>query len=316
MLTQLAFGVVSLRNRRSQMRFDLTDLRLFLQIVEAGSITQGAERAHLALAAASTRIRNMETSLGTPLLHRGRLGVEPTPAGHTLIQHARLLLQQAERMNGDLAEYADGLKGQVRLLSNTNALTEFLPESLSDFLASHPQVSIDLEERLSDEIVAAVADGAADIGIVAGTVAVVGLEVLPFRSDRFVLIVAPGHPLAKLRRIAFTEALDYDFVGLDRTSALQRFLAEKAERGGRRLRLRVQLRSFDPVCRLVECNVGVVVVPATTTERQRRTMAIHRIELADDWALRELKICVRREAELPGYARDLIRHLTTPVSSA
>jgi len=162
MLTQLAFGVVSLRNRRSQMRFYLTDLRLFLQIVEAGSITQGAERAHLALVAASTRIRNMETSLGTPLLHRGRLGVEPTPAGHTLIQHARLLLQQAERMNGDLAEYADGLKGQVRLLSNTNALTEFLPESLSDFLASHPQVSIDLEERLSDEIVAAVADGATD----------------------------------------------------------------------------------------------------------------------------------------------------------
>jgi len=219
-------------------------------------------------------------------------------------------------MNGDLAEYADGLKGQVRLLSNTNALTEFLPESLSDFLASHPQVSIDLEERLSDEIVAAVADGAADIGIVAGTVAVVGLEVLPFRSDRFVLIVAPDHPLAKLRRIAFTEALDYDFFGLDRTSALQRFLAEKAERCGRRLRLRVQLRSFDAVCRLVECNVGVGVVPATTAERQRKTMAIHRIELADDWALRELKICVRREAELPAYARDLIRHLTLPVSSA
>src|SRR5262249_40224950 len=142
-----------------------------------------------------------------------------------------------------------------------------------------------------------------------------GLEVLPFRCDRFVLIVALGHSLSKLRRIAFAEALDYDFVGLDRTSALQRFLAEKAERGGRRLRLRVQLRSFDAVCRLVECNVGVGVVPATTAERQRTTMAIHRLELADDWALRELKICVRREAELPTYARDFIRHLTKPVST-
>jgi DNA-binding transcriptional LysR family regulator len=294
------------------MRFDLTDLRLYLQIVEAGSITRGAERAHLAIAAASTRIRNMEASLGTPLLHRGRLGVEPTPAGRTLLHHARLLLQQAERLTGELAEYADGLKGQIRLLSNTNALTEFLPEPLSDFLAAHPQVNIDLEERLSDEIVAMVADGAADIGIVAGTVAAPGLDVLPFRTDRFVLVVAPAHPLAAASRIAFAEVLDHDFVGLDRSSALQRFLSEKAERAGSRLKLRVQLRSFDAVCRLVECNVGIGVVPATTAERHRATMSIHRIDLTDDWALRELKICVRREADLPAYARDLVRHLTRP----
>jgi len=294
------------------MRFDLTDLRLYLQIVEAGSITRGAERAHLAIAAASTRIRNMEASLGTLLLHRGRLGVEPTPAGRTLLHHARLLLQQAERLTGELAEYADGLKGQIRLLSNTNALTEFLPEPLSDFLAAHPQVNIDLEERLSDEIVAMVADGAADIGIVAGTVAAPGLDVLPFRTDRFVLVVAPAHPLATASRIAFAEVLDHDFVGLDRSSALQRFLSEKAERAGSRLKLRVQLRSFDAVCRLVECNVGIGVVPATTAERHRTTMSIHRIDLTDDWALRELKICVRREADLPAYARDLVRHLTRP----
>jgi len=180
------------------MRFDLTDLRLFLHVVEAGSITHGAERMHLAIAAASTRIRDMEATLGTPLLHRQRQGVQPTEAGRTLLHHARVLLQQAERMRGDLAEYADGLRGQVRLMSNTNALTEFLPEPLSAFLAAHPQVNIDLEERLSDEIVAAVADGTADIGIVAGTVEVAGLEVLPFRVDRFVLVVAPQHPLASV----------------------------------------------------------------------------------------------------------------------
>src|SRR6516164_163068 len=180
------------------MRFDLTDLRLFVHVVEAGSITRGAERMHLAIAAASTRIRNMEEVLGTPLLHRERQGIQPTEAGRTLLHHARVLLQQAERMRGDLAEYADGLRGQVRLMSNTNALTEFLPEPLSAFLAAHPQVNIDLEERLSDEIVAAVAEGTADVGIVAGTVAVTGLEVLPFRVDRFVLVVARNHPLASL----------------------------------------------------------------------------------------------------------------------
>ena len=212
-------------------------------------------------------------------------------------------------MHGELAQYAEGLKGQVRLMSNTNALTEFLPEPLSDFLATHPQVNIDLEERLSDEIVAAVADGTADIGIVAATVEVAGLETLPFRTDRFVLVVPPKHKLAGAQRIAFADVLDFDFVGLDRASALQRFLAEKAERSGRRLKLRVQLRSFDAVCRLVECNVGIGVVPATTAERHARAMAIHRIELADEWALRNLTICIRRAADLPIYARDLVRHL-------
>jgi DNA-binding transcriptional LysR family regulator len=297
------------------MRFDLVDLRLFLHIIEAGSITGGAERMHLALAAASTRIRQMEATLGAPLLQREHHGVRPTPAGRTLVQHARLLLQQAERMRGDLAEYATGLKGHIRLLSNTNALIEFLPEPLSRFLAAHPQVNIDLEERLSAETVAAIAAGTADIGIVAGTAEGTGLETLPFRVDRFVLVVAPGHPLAAARRLSFAELLDHDFVGLDRASALQRFLAEKAEKLGRRLKLRVQLRSFDAICRLVECAVGVGIVPATTAERHRRTLALDIIELADDWALRRLTICMRREADLPIHARDLVRHLTASAES-
>jgi molybdate transport repressor ModE-like protein len=297
------------------MRFDLTDLRLFVHVVEAGSITHGAARMHLAIAAASTRLRNMEDVLGTPLLHRERQGIQMTEAGRTLLHHARVLLQQAERMRSDLAQYAEGIKGQIRLLSNTNALTEFLPEPLSAFLAAHPQVNIDLEERLSDEIVAAVADGTADVGIVAGTVELAGLEVLPFRVDRFVLVVATSHPLSTVERISFPEVLDLDFVGLDRASALQRFLSEKAERLGRRLKLRVQLRSFDAVCRLVECNVGIGVVPATTAERHAQTMSIHPIELADEWAVRKLTICVRRQADLPVYARELVRHLAEPAST-
>ena len=294
------------------MRFDLVDLTLFRDVVEAGTITRGAERSALALAAASTRLKAMEDVVGAPLLTRSRQGVSLTEAGATLLKHARLILAQSARMREDLGVYAGGAAGHVRLLANTNASTEFLPEALSAFLATHPQVNIDLEERLSDEIVAAVADGTADIGIVAGTVDVAGLEVLPFRVDRFVLVVPPGHPLSTAERIAFAEALDFDFVGLDRASALQRFLSEKAERIGRRLRLRVQLRSFDAVCRLVECSVGIGVVPATTAERHARTMSIHRIELTDEWAVRKLTICVRREADLPVYARELVRHLAAP----
>lgn len=291
------------------MRFDLADLSLFRHVAEAGSITHGAARANLALAAASTRIRNMEATLGAPLLVRGRHGISLTQAGRTLLQHARAILTQAERLREDLGAYAGGLTGQVRVLSNTNALTEFLPETLSSFLNTHPHVSIDLEERLSDEIVGLIAEGVADIGIVAGTVDVGRLMTYPFRNDRFVLVVARDHPLAHRTKISFAEVLDHDFVGLDRASALQRFLADKASRIGRPLKLRVQLRSFDAVCRLVERNVGVGIVPASTVRWAAGTMAIKAVDLTDPWALRELTICVRDFNALPPYAQQLVEHM-------
>jgi molybdate transport repressor ModE-like protein len=291
------------------LRFDIPDLSLFRHVVEAGSITQGAARANLALAAASTRIRNMEDAIGAPLLIRNRQGVTPTQAGRTLIQHARTILAQAERLREDLGAYSGGFFSQVRILSNTNALTEFLPDVLSPFLAAHPHVSVDLEERLSDEIVGLIGEGVGDIGIVAGTVDTSRLVTFPFRSDRFVLVVSRDHPLARREKAAFADVLDYDFVGLDRASALQRFLADKASRIGRPLKLRVQLRSFDGVCRLVERNAGIGIVPETTVRWAARSMAIKAVDLIDTWAVRDLTICVRDVAALSPFARQLVEHM-------
>ena len=257
------------------MRFDFTDLSLFRHIVEAGSITHGAERANLALAAASTRIRKMELAFGAELLVRGRQGVTPTPGrAHPAAARARHPGADRAAAGGPRRLTRAGSPARCGCLSNTNALTEFLPETLSSFLMAYPDISVDLEERLCDEIVGLIAEGAADIGIVAGTVDYGGLHTFPFRSDRFVLVVARNHPLAGRARIGFAEVLDYDMVGLDRASAIQRFLADKASRIGRPLRLRVQLRSFDAICRLVECNVGVGIVPETTVQRTERNMAI------------------------------------------
>jgi len=291
------------------MRFDLTDLRLFCEVADAGSITAGAEKCAVALAAASTRIRKMEADLGAPLLIRSRQGVTPTPAGRMLLKHARGLLGQAARMREDLSAFAGGLTGEVRLLANTNALTEFLPEALSLFLAAHPQVNVDLEERLSDEIVGLIAEGVGDVGIVAGTVDVGSLQTYPFRSDRFVVVAARDHPLSARTRMAFAEVLDFDIVGLERSSSLQRFLTAKAAREGRPLKARIQLRSFDAVCRLVAAGVGVGVVPQTTARRAAQTMALSVIDLADDWALRELTIVVRAGEDLRPYARELVESL-------
>lgn len=291
------------------MRFDLTDLRLFCEVVDAGSITAGAEKSALALAAASTRIRGMELSLGASLLARSRQGVTPTPAGRLLLKHARAILAQSARMREDLGAFAGGVSGEVKVLANTNALTEFLPEALSSFLADHPHVSVDLEERLSDEIVGLIAEGVGDVGIVAGTVEVGALAAYPFRTDRFVVVTAKGHPLATRGRVAFAEVLEHDFVGLDRASSIQRFLTARSAREGRPLRLRVQLRSFDAVCRLVECGVGVGIVPQTTASRAVKTTALEVVELTDDWAVRELNIVVRAMDELRPYARELVESL-------
>jgi DNA-binding transcriptional LysR family regulator len=286
------------------MRVDLTDLKLFRDVAEAGSITAGAARSRLALAAASTRIRGLETDVGAALLTRGRSGVTLTAAGRALLAHARTLLADAERLADDMQPYRSGMAGEVRLLSNTNAM-EFLPDAMAAFLAANPGVSVDIEERLSDEIVGLVAEGAADMGVAAGTVDFGALQTFPFRTDRFVLVTAAGHPLAAAPRIAFADALAFDFVGLDRASALHRFLTEKAARAGRAIRLRVQVRSFDAVCRLAEAGVGLGVAPETTASRAAATMRLALIPLADDWALRELTLCVRDMDALKPTARRL-----------
>ena len=297
------------------IRLDFVDLSLFRDIAEAGSITAGAARAHLALAAASARVRRMEEQVGARLLERGRTGVRPTPAGHALLGHARRLLAVAEQMQEELAAYAGVVAGHVRVLSNTNALTEFLPEVLGRFLATFPAATVDLQERLSDEIVGLVAEGAAELGIVAGTVDTGALQTAPFRTDRFVLAVPSGHVLAEAGPVAFADVLDQDFVGLDAASALQRFLSGRAARIGARLRLRVQLRSFDAVCRMVEAGVGVGVVPETTARRAVQTTALSVVALTDEWAQRDLRIVLRSHEELPAAARQLFAHLTGPSSA-
>lgn len=291
------------------MRFDLVDLRLFLHVAEAASITHGAAKANMALASASERIRGMEQALGVKLLERGRRGVSLTPAGRALIHHAQLVLQQIGHMRGELSRYAGGLRGGVRLLANTSALTEFLPEALATFLAGHPGIDVDLEEKPSYDIVRSVAEGFADIGIVADIVDFGGLETFPFATDRLVLVMPRDHPLAGSRRLRFRDLLGHDFVGMATTNALQQHLGERAAQAGQSLRLRVRLGSFEAICRMVENGIGLAVIPETVARRSRRSTAIRIARLADPWTLRRLSVCVRRLDDLPAHAQHLVHHL-------
>ena len=290
------------------MHFDLTDLRLFLHVVEAASITHGAGRAHLALASASARIRAMEESLGIALLVRERRGVRPTPAGLALIRHARSVLAQVETLQGELDGYAGGLKGQVRLCANTAAVTEFLPYALAPYLAANPNIDVDLDERSSYEIVQAVAAGFADIGIVSDAVDHAALETLPFRPDRLVLVVARGHRLARRRSVALRDAVAEPFIGLGAGSALGDYLDRHAANLGRKLRFRVRLRGFDAICRLVASGAGVAIMPETVARRHGGRL-IQAVALSDVWALRTVLICARSFAALAAPARQLVEQL-------
>jgi DNA-binding transcriptional LysR family regulator len=289
------------------MRFDLVDLRLVMNIAEAASITAGAARSGLALASASERLRDLERSLGVSLFERQRRGVSPTPAGLALVHHARLVTRQLDEMSGELGQFAKGLRGRVRVLSNTAATLEFLPPLIGPFLASHPAVDLEIEERASPEIVRAVAAGRADIGIVADAVdAAAELETVPFAEDRLVLVTPRRHPLAKRRRLALRDVLEEDFVGLPSGSALQAHIDDQAARAGRRLKTRVRLPTFDAICTVVESGIGIAVVSKVAAERCRRSMAIGSVALSDAWALRRLRICARSFRALPAPARDLV----------
>ena len=290
-------------------RLDLTDLRLFLHTTETGSITAGAERTHMALASASARIRAMEDSLGVPLLVRERRGVQMTSAGRALQHHARTMLQQMEKMRDELGQYAQGLKGHIRLLANTSAISEFLPDALGIFLSNHPNIDIDLEERLSYDIVQAITDGIADVGIVADSTDIANLESMAFRADRLVVVTARRHPLGRKKQMQFADALHCHFIGLSGDSALQEHIAGHAMRAGKRLQYRVRLRSFDAICRMIESDVGIGVIPETAALRCQQTMDIKCIRLSDAWASRRLLICARHFASLPGATSQLIAQL-------
>jgi DNA-binding transcriptional LysR family regulator len=295
------------------MRFDLSDLQLLLHIADSGSMTAGAQRSNLSLPAASARVHGMELQLGVPLFERGRRGVQPSAAGFAAIQHAQKVLQQIDRMHAELSEHAKGVRGRVKLLSNTAALTEYLPEILSDYLRRHPTVDIDIEERPSQDIPRALLESKADIGVMASNADITGLQTFPFRTDRLVVVAPAGHPVAELaaqpRGVAFAEIVSYDFVGLADGSALHEHLSRHAEHLGTRLKCRVRLPSFDVICQTVQHQVGISILPEQAAKRCKAMFSIELVELTDEWASRELRICLRSFEELPAYGKRLVESL-------
>ena len=292
------------------MHYDLTDLRLFVAIAEAHNLTRGAERAHLAPSSASHRLQQLENALGTPLFLRQARGVQLTRAGEALLRHARQVFAQLEQMHADLAPFAQGIRGHVTLWANTHATHSFLPDDLAGFLRAHPQVSVSLEEHTSPEIVMAVVRGEIELGVVAERVEGADVELIPYRADRLVLITPPAHPLARRTHVHFAEVTDFPFVMLHAGSAIHTFTMNAAAALGRHLNVRIQVRSFEAVCRMVGAGVGLGLVPRSAVPDDGLHEPPTLIELDEPWAQRDLQLCVRRASALSGFAAILLTHLS------
>jgi DNA-binding transcriptional LysR family regulator len=290
-------------------RIDFVTLKLFVAIADERSLTRAAEREHLALAAVSKRVSDLESQLGIALLYRQPKGVELTPAGHALLHHARNVMDNLEQLNADLSEFSQGVKGHVRIHANTSAVIEFLPEDLSAFTRLHPQVKIDLEERVSSETIRAVREGLTDIGIFAGHVPADEVQVFSYRHDQLVLVTPREHPLAERGSISLRDAVGYDFIGLQQDASLHSLLQHSAHHLGMPLRLRIQVRSFEAICRMIHTGMGVGILPELAVRTYLPALDVRVIPLDDPWARRELKIAVRSLEALSMTARQMLEHL-------
>ena len=298
-------------DRSFTRRLDLTSLQLFVAVCERGSIGKAAEQEFMAPSAVSKRLSDLESAVGTTLLYRHARGASPTPAGQSLLHHARSVLFSLDKMQGELSEYADGVRGHVRVHANISAIVQFLPEDLGSFIRLHDQVKIDLEEHLSTEVVRAVQEGAADLGIchtgVSGPPP--DLQTRPYRQDQLVLIVPRDHPLADREQLAFADSLDWDHVGLHANSSIYLAMHQAATSAGRGIRLRIRVTGLDAMCRMIHNGLGVGLMPRRAFELMHGVGELTCVALTDDWVTRQIDLVARDFSTLPVTARLLVAHL-------
>ncbi|CAB3769594.1 LysR substrate-binding domain-containing protein [Paraburkholderia solisilvae] len=292
------------------LRFDIESLRIFVAVIEEGSIAAASGRMHLVASAVSKRVSDLEADAGTPLLYRHSRGVQATPAGEALYHHAKRLIEHLQQISDELSEYSQGLRGHARIYVNFTAMVLYLPAALHSFLRVNPQVRVDMVEKTSDEVVHAIASGVADLGICAATPASLGdLQVRPYKLDKLVLIVPQAHRFAGRATIAFNDALDEDIVSMPYGTSIPKLCRAAAERAGRRLRVRIEVTSFEGVRNMVGAGLGVGVLPEASVLPYVESAAIRVLGLDDAWALRPLVIVARNFDTLPMPARILVDHL-------
>lgn len=290
---------------------DMTTLRLFAAVCETRSIARAAEQANIVGSAISKRLAQLEDTVGTPLLVRRRRGVEPTPAGESLLEHARTMLASAEQIERDMAAYALGVRGQVRILATASVMAESLADDVAAFLQvpAHHDIQVSMEERVSPDVIRGIKEGVASVGICWDAADLTGLQSRGYRRDHLAMVVHPSHPLARYETLSFEQTLDYEHVSLPVQSAVQMLLQRAAALKGKAIMHRVIVSNFEAVLRVVRANLAISVVPREVAEPYARTYGLRVVPLVDAWASRRFAICFRDAAGLSAAAQLLVSHL-------
>ena len=291
------------------MRLDIADMRLFVCIADAGSITGGARRANLALASASERLKNIEFDAGMSLLVRHPRGITLTDAGELFAQHARQILSQREHLKAELSAFANGSRGKLKLYANTAAIAEFLPRKLSAWLSEHPDIAIELEERTSVDIVNIIASGIGEAGLVSDAVNAQDLTLTPVADDRLVLIVPPNHPLSRVEALSLKDVVAEPFIALYPGNALQDHISQHAASLGHHLNYRIRMSSFEGCCEMVSNGIGVGILPESVADRFQHKFSFRQQHLTDAWARRKICLCYKHQALLNPAMRKLLMFL-------
>lgn len=296
---------------------DLTTLRLFVAVCEAGNIARAGERANIVGSAISKRLALLEEHLGTPLLARKRYGVVPTAAGHTLLEHARAMLDSASRIEADVRSAGSGTRGQVRVLASVSSMTESLADDVARFLArpAHRAIQVDLEERVSPAIVRGVQEGMASLGVCWDAADLGGLQSRPYTQDHLCLVVPRGHALARRRKVRFADTLDHEHVSLPVNSAVQVRLQQVAASLGRSVRHRVIVTNFEAALRVVRSGLAISVIPRELAQPLADPYGLALVPLEEPWARRQFIVCFRDTQSLVPAARLLLDHLAPPLDT-
>ena len=294
---------------------DIDSLALFVRAAELRSLTKAAEASHIGLAAASRRMALLEHRFKTALFERSSRGVELTPAGASLLPHAKALLIEINQMQAEMRDHADGRRGALRILANTSVMTESLPDHLASFSRSNPDVRLVVEERWSAEIVRSLLAAEGDIGIIVEGLRTDGLETFPYTTDRLAVVMREGHPLAGVDDLRFADVLDDDLIALESGSSMMRLLAEQAVIVEKTLQVRVQVRSFEAVCRMVQAGLGIGLLPYQAAQVLGKGMGLVVRPFSESWARRTMLVCVKKDRPPNTSLAKLLSHLAATLQT-
>lgn len=292
------------------MRHDLVSLSIFIAVAEEQNLTRAAHRKNTAVSAVSKRIGELEQQIGTQLMLRLPRGIELTPAGHSLLYHARQIFRNLEQMDEELGDYAAGIRGHIRIYSITAALMYCLPRAVGAFLRNYPQTDIEIEEHTGISVVQGLLEGRADVGIFSNWTLASGIEMWPWQYDQLAVLVYPGHPLENRASLQLADIINEKFIVPHRESTVSHILEREARKLGANLTIAIRVSSFISMAELVSHQLGIAVLPVNEISPAAQHNGIRIIPLTEPWARREIMLGVKNFTQSSPSVKTLIKSLT------